>query len=62
MGAPINDYHSQSDKTLMHGRECNSFEPGMILTFTKDMVLHYNLFQLSQIVYSDLGIIDAFRG
>ena len=30
------------------------------MTFTKDMVLHYNLFQLSQIAYSDLGVVDAF--
>ena len=27
---------------------------------TKDMVLHYNLFQLSQIAYPDLGVVDAY--
>jgi uncharacterized protein (DUF362 family) len=59
MGAPINDYDT-SDKLLMHCWDNRSFRPGMKLNPTKDMVLHYNLFQLSQIVYPDLGVVDAF--
>ncbi len=60
MGAPINDYDTQNDKMLMHCWDQRSFRPGMKLTLTKDMVLHYNLFQLSQIAYPDLGVVDAF--
>jgi len=59
MGAPINDYDT-SDKMLMHCWDNHSFRPGMNLTLTKDIVLHYNLFQLTQIVYPDLGVVDAF--
>jgi uncharacterized protein (DUF362 family) len=60
MGAPVNDYKTQNDKMLMHCWDFRDYKPGMKITFTKDMVLHYNLFQLSQIVYPDLGVIDAF--
>ena len=60
MGAPVNDYKTQNDKFLMHCWDRRDFVPGRKLTFTKDTVLHYNLFQLSQIVYPDLGVVDAF--
>jgi uncharacterized protein (DUF362 family) len=60
MGAPVNDYKTQNDKFLMHCWDRRDFIPGMKMTFTKDIVLHYNLFQLSQIVYPDLGVVDAF--
>ena len=60
MGAPVNDYKTQNDKMLTHSWDFKDYKPGMKLTLTKDMVLHYNLFQLSQIVYPDLGVVDAF--
>jgi uncharacterized protein (DUF362 family) len=60
MGAPINDYKTMNDKVLMHCWDLRDFKPGMKLTVAKDAVLHYNLFQLSQIVYPDLGVVDAF--
>ena len=59
MSAPINDYDT-SDKMLMHCWDNHSFRPGMKLTLAKDMVLHYHLFQLTQITYPDLGVVDAF--
>lgn len=60
MGSPVNDYKSQNDKMLMHSWDIRSYKPGMKLVMTKDMVLHYNLFQLSQIAYPDLGVVDAY--
>ncbi len=59
MSAPINNYDT-SDKMLMHCWDNHSFRPDMKSGLTKDMVLHYNLFQLTQIVYPDLGVVDAF--
>jgi uncharacterized protein (DUF362 family) len=60
MGAPVNDYKTQNDKFLMHCWDLRDYVPGMKMKFAKDIVLHYNLFQLSQIVYPDLGVVDAF--
>ncbi len=60
MGSPVNDYKTQNDKLMMHSWDFQSFRPGMKFVMTKDTVLHYNLFQLSQIVYPDLGVIDAY--
>jgi uncharacterized protein (DUF362 family) len=60
MGAPINDYKTQNDKILMHSFNFRDFKPGMKLNIAKDTILHYNLFQLTQIVYPDLGVVDAF--
>ncbi len=60
MGSPVNDYKTQNDKALMHGWNFHDFKPGMRMEITKDNILHYNLFMLSQIVYPDLGVIDAF--
>ena len=60
MGAPVNDYKTQNDKMLMHSFDFRNFKPGMKFAMTKDTILHYNLFQLTQIVYPDLGVVDAF--
>lgn len=60
MGSPVNDYKTQNDKFLMHGWNLNDFKPGIMPKMTKDNILHYNLFQLSQIVYPNLGVVDAF--
>jgi len=60
MGAPVNDYKTQNDKSLMHAWDPKSFRRGMKFTLEKDMILHYNLFQLSQITYPDLAVVDAF--
>jgi len=60
MGAPLNDYKGENDKMKMHCWDMKDFKPGMKLTMTKDLILHYNLFQLSQIAYPDLGVVDAF--
>lgn len=58
MGAPKNDYKTQNDKFLMHAWNPRSVA---VNNLTKDMVLHYNLFQISQIAYPDLGVIDAWE-
>jgi uncharacterized protein (DUF362 family) len=60
MGAPKNDYKTQNDKFLMHSWSPESIGPGFKFALTRDMVLHYNLFQISQIAYPDLGVVDAF--
>ena len=60
MAAPVNDYKTSSDKALMHCWDLEHFSKDMMDARTKDVVLHYNLFQLSQIVYPDLGVVDAF--
>jgi uncharacterized protein (DUF362 family) len=60
MGAPKNDYKTQNDKFLMHSWSPQSIKPGFKFMLTKDMVLHYNLFQIAQIAYPDLGVVDAF--
>lgn len=51
LGAPVSDSTSR-DKWLMHTG------PG----FTRDTVLHYNIFHLAQEIYPDLGVIDGFEG
>ena len=61
MGAPVNDYKTQNDKFLMHSWNLKKMTRDMKLDVKKDDVLHYNLFQLSQIVYPDLGVVDAFE-
>ncbi|NLA49824.1 MAG: DUF362 domain-containing protein, partial [Bacteroidales bacterium] len=59
MGAPKNDYKTQNDKFLMHAW---SPRGGINLSYlAKDMVLHYNLFQIAQMAYPDLGVVDAFE-
>ncbi len=60
MGAPVNDYKSQKGKMLMHSWDLQGYKPGMKISMRKDLILHYNLFQLTQIVYPDLGVVDAF--
>jgi uncharacterized protein (DUF362 family) len=60
MGAPKNDYKTQNDKFLMHSWSPRSVTRDFKFALTKDMVLHYNLFQISQIAYPDLGVVDAF--
>jgi uncharacterized protein (DUF362 family) len=60
MGAPKNDYKTQNDKFLMHSWSPQTMKKGVKFTITKDTVLHYNLFQLAQIAYPDLGVVDAF--
>jgi len=60
MGAPKNDYKTQNDKFLMHSWSPESIGPDFKMVLTRDMVLHYNLFQISQITYPDLGVVDAF--
>ena len=75
MGCPKNDYATQNDKFLMHGAGTASPFSGarperslqemdvrdLSISITKDMVLHYNLFQMAQEVFPDLGVIDAFE-
>lgn len=64
MGAPKNDYATQNDKFLMHSfapLNLNVRDPNFKMVLAKDMVLHYNLFQMSQSTYPDLGIVDAFE-
>ncbi|HLN21137.1 MAG TPA: DUF362 domain-containing protein [Bacteroidales bacterium] len=58
MGAPKNDYKTQNDKFLMHAWNPKSV---VLEAMTKDQVLHYNLFQISQLTYPDLGVIDAWQ-
>ncbi len=60
MGAPKNDYKTQNDKFLMHSWSPKNVTRDFRFAFTKDMVLHYNLFQIAQITYPDLGVVDAF--
>jgi uncharacterized protein (DUF362 family) len=60
MGAPKNDYKTQNDKFLMHSWSPETMRKGVKFTITKDTVLHYNLFQIAQIAYPDLGVVDAF--
>jgi uncharacterized protein (DUF362 family) len=61
MGAPKNDYKTQNDKFLMHSFSTLNFnDKSFKLSLTKDMVLHYNLFQIAQEVFPDLGVVDAF--
>lgn len=60
MGSPVNNYNTQNDKALMHGWNLHNFKLGMMPKITKDDILHFNLFMLSQIVYPDLGVVDAF--
>lgn len=50
MGAPLNDY-KKNDKGLMH----------TAYNFSKEAVLHYNMFHLAQEIYPDLGVIDGFE-
>ena len=49
LGAPLNDY-KKNDKGLMHS----------IYNFSREAVLHYNMFHLAQEIYPDLGVIDGF--
>jgi uncharacterized protein (DUF362 family) len=60
MGAPKNDYKTQNDKFLMHSWPTQNIGRNFKFIPTKDLVLHYNLFQISQITYPDLGVVDAF--
>ena len=60
MGAPVNDYKTLNDKAMMHAWDPKKFGKGMKYTLGKDMILHYNLFQLSQITYPDLAVVDGF--
>lgn len=59
MGTPKNDYKTQNDKFLMHSLPPLNIGGGFE-NLSKDMTLHYNLFQLAQEVFPDLGVIDAF--
>ncbi|MHC4434838.1 MAG: DUF362 domain-containing protein [Planctomycetota bacterium] len=49
LGAPLNDY-KKNDKRLTHS----------IYNFSREAVLHYNMFHLAQEIYPDLGVIDGF--
>lgn len=49
LGAPLNDYKT-NDKWLMH----------QAYNFSREAVLHYNMFHLAQEIYPDLGVIDGF--
>ena len=49
LGAPLNDY-KKNDKGLMH----NAYN------FSREALLHYNMFHLAQEIYPDLGVIDGF--
>ncbi len=50
LAAPLNDY-KKNDKWLMHSD----------FNFSKQAVLHYNMFHLAQDMYPDLGVIDGFE-
>jgi uncharacterized protein (DUF362 family) len=54
MGAPICD-DKGSDKFKMH-----YVAQGAQMT-ARDTILHYNMFQLAQQIYPDLGVIDGFE-
>ena len=49
LGAPLNDYR-KNDKWLTHAA----------YNFSREAVLHYNMFHLAQEIYPDLGVIDGF--
>ena len=49
LGAPLNDY-KKNDKGLTHAA----------YNFSREALLHYNMFHLAQEIYPDLGIIDGF--
>ena len=49
LGAPLNDY-KKNDKGLMHAA----------YNFSREALLHYNMFHLAQEIYPDLGVIDGF--
>lgn len=49
LGAPLNDYKN-NDKWLTH----------TAFNFSRQAVLHYNMFHLAQQIYPDLGVIDGF--
>lgn len=62
MAAPKNDYKTQNDKYLMHSIAPLSLTVGkQFENPAKDMTLHYNLFQIAQETYPDLGVIDGFE-
>ena len=50
LGAPLNDY-KKNDKWLTHSA----------YNFSREAVLHYNMFHLAQEIYPDLGVIDGFE-
>ncbi len=50
LGAPLNDY-KKNDKWLTHAA----------YTFSRESLLHYNMFHLAQQIYPDLGVIDGFE-
>jgi len=50
LGAPLNDY-KKNDKWLTHAA----------YNFSREAVLHYNMFHLAQEIYPDLGVIDGFE-
>lgn len=50
LGAPLNDYN-KNDKWLTHS----------VYNFSREAVLHYNMFHLAQEIYPDLGVIDGFE-
>jgi uncharacterized protein (DUF362 family) len=54
MGAPIIDRQG-NDKQKMH-----YVAPGT-LTAARDGILHFNLFQLAQHAYPDMGVVDGFE-
>jgi len=49
LGAPLNDYKT-NDKRLTHTD----------YNFSRQALLHYNMFHLAQEIYPDLGVIDGF--
>ena len=50
LGAPLSDSKG-NDKSLTHTAD----------NFSREAVLHYNMFHLAQEIYPDLGIIDGFE-
>ena len=50
LGAPLNDY-KKNDKWLTHAA----------YNFSREALLHYNMFHLAQEIYPDLGVIDGFE-
>lgn len=51
LGAPVNKYGNFNYKRNMHQTKGKS----------KNTILHYNMFNLAQKVYPDLGVIDGFE-
>jgi uncharacterized protein (DUF362 family) len=49
LGAPLNDY-KKNDKGLTHSD----------YNFSRQALIHYNMFHLAQEIYPDLGVIDGF--